>query len=214
MSVLLLTGYAGDLHTAMAAHTLPLMQRYAKRHGLEVGCVCLGDPNIPASWMKVPAIGAALRTHEAVLWLDCDVVILDSSASVLDDIPADAWQAVVEHETECGLVPNMGVWFVRREAASWLSAARTILGEKHLHHVWWEQAAMLELMGYDVLEGPVSMRTPRCDGCELFQRTAFLDPAWNHHPGDRRQSPWPRFVHVTQYADRLDAVRRLCAASA
>jgi predicted dienelactone hydrolase len=51
--------------------------------------------------MKVKAIMQALQSHDRVAWIDADVVIVDGSASIFDERGSN-WQAIVEHETECG----------------------------------------------------------------------------------------------------------------
>jgi hypothetical protein len=208
-----MTGWRGTEFAKIASHTLPLMDAYAQRHGFEAYCVNLADASMPPSWMKVPNIAAALAEHDRVLWLDADVVIKDSSENVFDSVDDDAWQSVVEHETECGLVPNCGVWVVTRQMLPWITFAWERMRESFADHPWWEQGAVMTMMGYRitvtngwphaVLEKPT----------ELHDRTQFLPAKWNHHPADRRRADNPAFVHVTQYPDRLDAVRRLCAAA-
>lgn len=50
--------------------------------------------------------------------------------------------------------------------------------EQYADHPWWEQAAVLELMGYHVTRDPVAtLRQPT----ELHARTQALAPEWNHH---------------------------------
>lgn len=213
MSDLLMTGWRGTDFAKMAAHTLPLMDSYAQRHGLECHCVNLASRQAAPSWMKVPNIGAALNDYDRVLWIDADVVIVDSSENIFDWLEADAWQAVVEHETECGLVPNCGVWLVTREMIPWLEFAWEKMREAFADHPWWEQAAVMTMMGYDITLTDGWPHSTLKAATELRDRTQFLPPRWNDHPADRHRPGKPAFVHVTQYADRLGEIRRLCAAS-
>lgn len=205
MKPLLLTGWCGPEFAMIARHTLPLMERYAEKHGMDFLCVNLHSDDAPPSWVKVPRLMASLkRGHPAVAWIDADVVIFDSSEMILDAVSPDSWQAVVEHVTECGQVPNCGVWVVRSPMLSvleevWLSR------DEYLHHPWWEQAAVISRMGYRLsLAGgwPSAERgEPTC----LFDRTTFLPPKWNHHPCDVNRDGKAAFVHVTQYPDRAAA---------
>jgi hypothetical protein len=211
MSDLLMTGWCGTSFARMAAHTLPLLEGYAAKHGMDFCCVNLSNGATPPSWVKVPNIGAALRDYARVLWVDADVVVFRSQENILDEVPDDAWQAVVEHETECGTVPNCGIWLVTREMIPTLQLVWDTMRPEFLHHPWWEQAAMLTVMGYDV--SPVDGRpnSVLAKPTELHDRTHFLSQKWNHHPADKRAVTDPAFVHVTQYPDRLGEIRSLCA---
>lgn len=209
---LLITGWCGPSFTRIANVTQPLMERYAEKHGMDFLPVNLHSDDAPPSWCKVTRLIAALRRgHQACVWLDADVVVFDSSRSILDDIPKDRGyvQALVEHQTECGLVPNCGVWAVTQAMLQTLElmwASR----EKLLHHPWWEQASVMLLMGYRVNFMPESVD---CTPTELHDRTFFLPPKWNHHPHDERRVDDAAFIHVTQYEDR-EAVCEFHAANA
>jgi hypothetical protein len=213
VSDILMTGWRGTEYAKMAAHTLPVMDAYAQRHGLECYCVNLASTQAPPSWMKVPNIGAALADHDRVLWLDADVVIVDPSENIFDWVEADAWQAVVEHETECGLVPNCGVWLVTKAMLPWIEFAWHKMLPAFADHPWWEQGAVMTMMGYRITVTEGWPHATLAAPTELHDRTQFLPPRWNDHPSDRHRPGKPSFVHVTQYADRLGEIRRLCAAT-
>jgi hypothetical protein len=115
---LIVTGWCGLAHGATAALTLDPMFRYSQRHGCDLDCINLASSAAPPSWLKVPTLAIALQEYDEVLWLDCDVVVSRSQESIFDELPADVWQGMVVHQTECGQVPNCGVWLVRAEAAA------------------------------------------------------------------------------------------------
>lgn len=211
MTDLILTGWRGTDFAKIAAHTLPRMEEYAHRHGAKFACVNLDDAEVPPSWMKVPNIAAALSDYERVLWLDTDVVVVDPTQSIFADHDGSSWQAVVEHETECGLVPNCGVWLVTQKMLPLLRFAWERLLPGYLNHPWWEQAAVMSMAGYAITLTDGWPHATLESPTELYERTQFLDAKWNHHPADRRKVAAPAFRHVTQYPDRLAEVRRLCA---
>jgi hypothetical protein len=202
---LLMTGWAGTEHGIMAAHTSPLLEGYAHKHGMGFICVNLQNPSHGPSWMKIPNLYQALNDFERVLWVDADVVVLDDSENIMDGM-GDKSQALVCHETECGSVPNCGVWAVSRKMRPALDDIWAIFRWGYAGHPWWEQAAVLTMMGYAVLEGP---RTALINKTQLYEDTAFLDPKWNHHHADSNKRP-PAFFHATQILDRLNVVRKLC----
>lgn len=204
MADCILTGWTGVEFAKIAAHTLPLIHAYAIKHGAACGCANLAGER-PPSWMKVQAIRQALETHDRVAWIDADVVIVDDSENICARL-GNNWQALVEHQTECGLVPNCGVWVLSRQMLPVLDDVWR--EERFLHHWWWEQAAVLEQMGYRVTDQPTSTLDKPTT---LYRLTTFLSSEWNDHPADKRRVRRPRFCHVTQYADRLSTVIKLCA---
>ena len=209
MRSLILTGWSGELHAEMARHTAPLMAAYARRHGHDFRTVRLHGER-PASWNKLPALHAALGKYDVVCWLDVDVVITWPGADIIDELRAGTCQAVVEHLTDCGRVPNCGAWVVSQEIKPTLEQA-WIDGSEFLHHPWWEQAAIMRLMGYVVEPGPHGkLDSPTT----LYEQTTFLPPVWNHHRSDINKPDKPYFVHVTQYRDRLSIIASLAKIAA
>jgi hypothetical protein len=201
---LVITGWSGLEFAQIAACTLPVIHAYAARHGAGCACANLASSTSPASWMKVPAIIQGLRQHERVAWIDADVVILDDSLNIFDEL-GDSWQALVEHETPCGMVPNCGVWVLGQQMIPTLTEIWD--AGRFIDHAWWEQAAILDRMGYRVEGVHSTLEAPT----DLYRNTKFLDPTWNHHPADARKVLSPHFLHVTQYANRLETIKKLCA---
>ena len=209
MKALILTGCNGDEYEAMAEYTVPLMRAYAERHGHDF-YKALPVGTRPPSWMKLPLLAGALSEYDRVVWIDIDVVIVSPWHDIVAAMEPDAWQALVEHRTECGQVPNCGVWVVAKPMQTVLLQAWD-QGADYVLHPWWEQAAIMRQMGYAVEPGPRGrLDTPTT----LYERTTFLGPEWNHHPADENKTNAPNLVHVTQYADRLGTIRDLAARAA
>lgn len=208
MSGLILTGWTGLEFAHIAANTLPIMADYAVTHGMDFACANLAGER-PPSWIKVSAIHQALGDHELVVWIDADVVIVDPSQNIAADLQPGHVQALVEHRTNCGPVPNCGVWVATRELRPWLEEAWN--GGTDIDHPWWEQATMMRLMGYRVeLDSHGSPNATLDTPTTLHERTTWLHSRWNHHPRDERRVDPPAFYHVTQYADRIATVRHFC----
>lgn len=189
MSRALVTFALGD-HRRLLELSLPRFAEYADRHGYELAAY---PPRLlmrPPSWLKVAALLDALNHHEEALWIDCDVVIVDGEKDIADEVPDDARQALVRHHTPDGEVPNCGVWFVREPMRPTLIRLWQL--DRYLDHPWWEQAAMLDLLGYRHRQRPVELVAPT----ELYERTHWLDLSWNSHEQSDRH-PRPRFAHAT-----------------
>lgn len=192
-------------HAELLEIALPSFERFASRHGYELLSAVL-DPvvDLPPSWWKIPILQDVLEDYDEALWIDADVVIVDDSADI--EFPEDSWQALVEHRTGDGEVPNLGVWYLRAPM-QWILPGLWAMREEYADHGWWEQAAMLDLLGYDHHTRPVTLDAPT----ELFDHTHFLETGWNVHPNDTYKSPHPRFMHATMHPDRAQVMREWAA---
>jgi hypothetical protein len=187
----------------MSDMTWPLMERYADRYGCAPRRYELTPRYMrrPAAWAKLIAIADALVEHDEVLWLDADVVVVDGSQDVFSDFAAGAAQALMQHKTEEGVVPNCGVWLVRREMVPFIVSAA--MSDDLVFHRWWEQAAVLRLAGFSVGE--------KCENVEqtpLYQKTHWLDEGWNSW-AFTDAAVHKRFMHACAYTamDRPIVVR-------
>lgn len=199
--------FATPDYGALLDVSLPTMQRYADAHGWTVVAV-RGAPGFdrPPSWMKIPLLQETLRDFAEVLWIDADVVVVEDAPDITAEVSDDCWQALVEHHTADGAVPNCGVWLLRPAMRPWL--ARMWAMTEYLDHGWWEQAALLQLLGYAEQPRPVRHVHPTT----LYRNTEWLDLEWNSHEQSDRH-PDPHFAHATagNLPWRLDVMRRYAA---
>lgn len=191
-------------HAELLDIALPSYQAFAERHGYDMLRGTLAAPcDRPPSWWKVPMLHAALDTYAEVVFLGADLIITDPEDDF--DVPADAWQALVPHRNKYGEIPNADVWVLRPQMRSVLAGMweRT----RYIDHGWWEQAALLSMMGYkfdplpSVPARPSSLRD---------EHTHWLDGGWNVHawcPQPER----PRIMHATMYEDRAGVMRAWAA---
>lgn len=188
----------------------PLFIDYAARHGYDYFETQDVDPSRPLSWSKIPFVRAMLLTHDDVLWIDCDTVIVEPSEDIADSVPPDAWQAITRHRTFRGValgeVPSCGVWLVRRPMLLVLDQMWGLTD--YIDHPWWEQAALHELLGYASL-GDGLNPVQRIEETELFHHTHFLPVTWNslefYDP-----NAFARIMHVpgvVPHEQRLEAMR-------
>jgi len=194
----LCTFAAGDGYRQLLDLTGPRMAAYATRHGYdliqpepgedlyEVLAEANGDR--PPSWMKIALANVLLNTYQQVLWLDADVVVCDDTLDVADQVADDAWQAMVAHHTGDGEVPNCGVWLLRPAMQPALRQVWTM--SQYNHDGWYEQAAVVELLGYE--RAPARLLEPT----DLYRHTHWLPLEWNSHE-QNDPHPSPRFAHAT-----------------
>jgi hypothetical protein len=211
--------YAEGAHEELLEVSEPAFKNFAQRHGYEfrIGDKMLDSWN--AAWNKIPLLLNALEQYEEVVWFDCDLVITDAH----EDFPAmasdmqggvslskDASHALVRHFECDSEVPNSGVWRLRRGAAPLLHKALEL--EVFRDHGWWEQAALMALMGYTVPPQGSEFPKTKCRCVRptyWYEQCYFMRLAWNSHPNYRAERP--RIVHCSypNMIQRLEVMRAL-----
>ncbi|HMO17468.1 MAG TPA: glycosyltransferase [Oligoflexia bacterium] len=200
MKSAILSGWTGTQFAKIASYTIPLIEHYANKHGASFAAVNLAGER-PPSWHKIPFVIQTLEQFDQVAWIDSDVVIERHDKSIFDEVPSDSILALVEHITECGSVPNFGIWVARKPLLPYLYDAWNSCN--YINHPWWEQAAMIEKLGYEVVDVQATFK----EETELYKKTTWLSSTWNHHPCDQRKVHSPRFRHITMYPNREEVVR-------
>jgi hypothetical protein len=161
----------------LAAHSL---RPYASRHGYDL---CLEkselDPSRPAPWSKLLLIQRLLSDYSSVVLIDADAVVMRHDVDIVDLLPNSAQFAMVAHKTPEGdEILNTGVMVIRRSRMSRRLIADAYSLEHLVHHKWWENAAVLEAMGYTT-EAPVTLTKPT----RYRRRLHLLPTEWNFIPG-------------------------------
>jgi hypothetical protein len=212
----------GPAREALAI-SLPLMARYAQRHGYrlvvpsdaEVERLCRGRP---ASWGKAYWLWQLSRDsfESTVLWLDADVVVCRHDVDIAGDDPDSLpFISMAVQNTPDGAVPSCGVMLINHDANSdyWVQdsyrAIWNACGPDGMNAVrspgWWEQAAMIRWLGGDPDPTPIVTPIPS-------EKWGTLSYEWNPHPFDPRGIPDDlRFFHATATDDRLGDMRRWAA---
>jgi galactosyl transferase GMA12/MNN10 family len=177
----------------LLAVSLPTFESYAQRHGWEV-FVDSADrtDGRPAAWGKIPLIAEMLRSHDLVMWVDADAVIVDETVDLASELRARKHLYLVEHRhAPTGEVTaNAGVLMFR--AGGWAKRLLEAIWaqEDLIAHRWWENAALMRLLGYRIDPQPAA----HIQRTRWLRRVRFLDVAWNSMP-HWHGSPSPRITH-------------------
>lgn len=215
--------YAAGAHEELLEVSLPTYRAFADRHGYDL---IMGKQltNLPPAWNKIPLLLSALESYEEVVWFDCDLVVVnpqDDFPLMKSDPEAGTFthpqhlHALVRHFEDESEVPNSGVWRLCRGVVDLWSADllnRILMLEVFHDHGWWEQAALMTLMGYTV--PPQGSEFPRTK-CRCVYQTKwyhacqFMRLCWNSHPNYRAEHP--RVVHCSypSMTQRIEVMRSL-----
>lgn len=200
--------YAAGAHEELLDVALPTYKEFAHRHGYEVIVDTTEYPDLPPAWRKVPMLAHLLGIYDEAVWFDCDLVVVDPTVDFPKWEPAK-YHALVRHFEDKSEVPNSGVWRLR---GCGLLLDRMMELEVFTNHGWWEQAALMTLMGYTVPPEGSEFRKTKCRNVvktRWYNECQFMRLCWNSHPNYRADNP--RIVHCS-YPDmprRLEVMRAL-----
>ncbi len=165
---------------------------YAERHGYDL-VIGSGDAGgRPPAWAKVVLARRLLDSYESVLWLDSDLVIVDGGRDLAEDVPAGAFQAMVEWDGPDGeRAPNTGVWFLRSTDTARAFLRAVWDADRYVHGTgMWENMAVIDLLGYSTARPYHRVaQSPWREG------TWFLPAAWNART--RSGQPGVRIEHYS-----------------
>ncbi len=193
-------------HTELLDIVRPSLERYAVRHGYDLvtRTDVDGIGTRPPAWGKVALVRGLLERYDVVVWIDVDAVIVDPT----DDIAAVRWPRpihLVHHVIDGVVIPNAGVFVMRRCRSSLRLLERIWHDERWIDHRWWENAALIAAVGGD---GDVGLTTRRS---RLRARGVFgeLDHRWNSIPPC--PAPQPAIVHLAgvSHSERVAQLRAL-----
>ena len=162
---------------------------YAERHGydLDLRTETLAAERAPA-WSKIRLVLELLEHYDLVLWIDADAAIVDPTLDIADELQRRDLMGMVAHEYDGQVVPNCGVWVLRRHrlVRRWLHGVWNRV--EYLDHQWWENAAVIDELGYRVEPTVELVRRTR-----MRARTRYLDRSWNSIEID--PAPHPKINH-------------------
>jgi hypothetical protein len=208
--------YAEGAHEELLDVALPTYRKFAEIHGYDLCVTRDHASDLPPAWNKVPLLLDALRHYQEVVWFDCDLVVVDASEDFPPLYPdrdkslGGGIHSLVRHFESCSEVPNSGVWRVTPLVIPLLQQMMTL--EVFRDHGWWEQAALMTLMGYTVPPQGSDFRDTHCrcvQPTKWSKNCQWMRLCWNSHPNYRADKP--RIVHCS-YRDmqqRLEVMRAL-----
>ena len=178
---------ATGTHIELLSNAVPTFLAYGERHGWDVVISTeeeLADGR-PASWGKLPLIRELLDQYDLVWWVDADALIVDASVDLRDELVDGKDLYLVEHlfPAPHDFAASAGVMLWRSSDWSKQLVDALWASERYIDHRVWENAALLELLGFDVER--FGHRAPTA----LMERVQLLSPDWNSVWPDPARSP-------------------------
>jgi hypothetical protein len=205
MKIALLTVF-DENYREIADRTLPSMRRYADTFGLELLSMS-PEQDRPPSWGKITRIREVLQSgFDYCFFVDADAMFVRFDEDIRDHITAakDLYLCWCSPRTseKYNVWPahfNVGVMIWRNCAWSIDFLNEIWRQSDFIHHAWWEQAAILNLLGYRSALGQ-GKDDPDQDRMAHVQR---LSTDWNVLVG-HTIGPDPIITH---FAGRSKALR-------
>lgn len=210
--------YASGAHEELLDVALPTYKEFAHRwqYELIVGRNhWLSMKDMPAPWMKIPLLLKALHEgYNEVVWFDCDLVVVDFSQD-FPPLEDGKLHAMVRHFEDNSEVPNSGVWRLRGGRGE--DSVEVLLNqmrelEVFKNHGWWEQAALLTLMGYTVPPEGSHFPDTKCrcvHQTKWHKACQFMRLKFNSHPQYRAENPVIVHCSYPSMPERLEVMRAL-----
>jgi Nucleotide-diphospho-sugar transferase len=150
-----------------------------------------------------------LERYDEVLWADADAIFLDISKDIGDLVRPGKDLCLAEHvydQDKSWRSANTGVFLVRSTRWARKFLDRVWASEQYVDHPWWENAAVLDLLGYELppdLTPPRKVRRTRFDA-----RVELIGLEWNSTAG-ASLAPRPLIRHHGRASDMAELRGRL-----
>jgi hypothetical protein len=182
-------------------------EAYAALHGYDLRLATEPiDPERPPAWSKIALVRELLERYDEVLWVDADAIFLDISKDIAELVRPGKDLYLVEHvyeQDESWRSANTGVFLVRSTPWARGFLDRVWAAEQYVDHPWWENAAVLDLLGYELPPGLLPPRKVRRTVFDAHVELIGLE--WNSTAGASLVAH-PRIRHHGR-ADELSDLR-------
>lgn len=149
--ITILTAYDDNFKDIIEIN-LPILQQYCTKNNYTLIVKKIINFEKPASWFKISAILEEFHKPNCkyVLWLDADTLILQQDFKLEAIIKPDKYFYISQdiNGINCGVFMMSNVDIIKQ----FLSNVNNLCN-KYLNHIWWEQAAIIELIesnAYDI----------------------------------------------------------------
>lgn len=147
MKTAIITAYNGR-YSQVGDLTSSIMLKYAQRWGMDFCSSKQEDlaEGRPPAWGKIRLLQKVLPNYDWVLWIDADAIIIDFTQDLREFID-NSYSIVLSAENlPEGLTINTGITWYKNDTITKSILAETWKREDCIHHSWWEQGGMIEVL--------------------------------------------------------------------
>ncbi|HEX7377224.1 MAG TPA: class I SAM-dependent methyltransferase [Pirellulales bacterium] len=209
MKIALVTLAAGEEFARMAALVNPAKRRYCSRFDYDfIQFDGQLDTSRPPAWSKIPVIRKVLPNYDWLFWCDTDAVLWNPDAGLRQFIGAAGPVDAIFQANQDGA--NSGLFFLRNSPWSFAFLDEIYRQEQFIHHPWWENAAIIDLLARDDVRSHVQLYPPRgpLGGFHGFRPGDDWDKVFIHHAGLRGEARMLLIENLVRLAE-LPVRRRM-----
>lgn len=210
---------AGANMAGVLACSEPTFRQYAEKYGYDLlinrelndGKEYASQETRKSRWAKIDCVKSALATHDVVVWMDADAMITNFERDILEDLPADCFQALALELFPHRFNPQTGVWILRKDEMTTdflAEVEKNSLVPAIRDHVWSDQAGVSVALGWEIVDKSLSAsgmsRARPVHYSKYLQRTGWLSPEWNPQ-GFAKTTETARVIH---FAGERNEVRQ------
>jgi len=169
-------------HAGLLRLAQPTLELFAQRHNYDLHLSFRPlQRERPPAWDKILALQTLLQDYATVIWIDADAVVVNADEDITMSAPSSKSIWITKHHYDGEEQPNTGVMVLHRSTDT-LRLLESIWNQRqYILHPWWEQAALLDLIGYDVSQiGHAKFMEPT----EFTPKVGWLSNMWNSIPLD------------------------------
>ena len=147
MKTAIITAYNGR-YSCVGDLTSQVNLAYAQRWGIDF--IASKQEELaegrPPAWGKIRLLQKVLSNYGWVLWIDADAMVVDFTQDLRRFIDDDYDIVLAAEELPEGRTINTGVAWYRNSSTTNMILKSTWEREDCIHHSWWEQGAMIEVL--------------------------------------------------------------------
>lgn len=196
----------GESHVTYMQWMAPTVRYYAMLHQMDHLLLPLYDKRLdssrPSAWSKIVLLNHMLKSYETVMWLDADTIFVNPYVDIRKELDPNVPMHMVAHRLGSKTIPNTGVWICRRSPRTFELLEAIWNKTEFIRDGWWEQAALMDLIGYEPRGRVCRFRAPT----RFTPYVRFLDGKWNSRYAD--PSPETYIMHYSGPDKPLDDMER------
>jgi len=190
----IITSYNED-YSKLGNKTKETFKKYAEIQGYNFENVIIPDTGRPPAWSKIRILMDEMikKEFEFLMWIDADAFFNNYNIDIANEIEQDKEIYIVKHYCQVHkgsiyhntkltiLRINTGVLLMKNSEHNLKFLQKVWDKKEYINHQWWEQAAMMDVMGFrSELNGNLHDNK----GNSYLEKIKFLSNDWNSIPSN------------------------------